>query len=225
MHASAKSEGRHTVIYLVPGLSGADRQGAIDRLRASARVGHGPKVPAIPLALALITDRIRLNVRNAAAAARLHPIGAAIPVVVLGGAAILYALFVTVTIRIGAAPQAAPAALPFAAATAPSTGGTAPPGPGGAAPTDASRLTGATSARSVPHAGRPAPGLVVGAHPGPSSTPAPSPDPTVGTSPPGHPSPPPPPSRPPSPSPSPSPTRSHGGVCLNVGPFGICLSL
>jgi hypothetical protein len=224
LHASARSEGRHTVIYLVPGLSAADRQGAIDRLRASARVGHSPKVPAIPLALALIADRIRLNVRNAAAAARLHPIGAAIPVVVLGGAAILYALFVTVSIRIGGpAPQAATARLPVAAATAPAAG---PSAPAEGAPTYASRLTGASAARSGPRAADgAASGQVTGAHPGPSATPTPSPAPTVSTSPPGYPSPPPSPSRPPSPSPSPSPTRSHGGVCLNLGPLGICLNV
>ncbi len=226
LHASARSEGRHTVIYLVPGLSAADRQGAIDRLRASARVGHGPKLPAISLALALIADRIRLNLRNAAVAARLHPIGAAIPVVVLAGGAILYALFVTVSIRLGPpSPSSAQASLPPSVVSAPATTGSAPKDSAGAAgPTSATRLTGASSARRASHRGGTTREQVVGAHPAPSS-PTPSPDPSS-TSPPGHPSPPPSP-RSPSPWPSPSPTRSHGsgGICLDLGVLGICVHL
>jgi hypothetical protein len=222
LHASASSEGRHTVIYLVPGLSAADRQGAIDRLRASARVGHGPKLPAVSLALALIADRIRLNLRNAAAAARLHPIGAAIPVVVLGGGAILYALFVTVSIRLGPPPQpSAQAPLPLSAASAPASTGSAPGDSGGVAdPTSATRLTRASSARRASLRDSTAREQVAGAHPAPSS-PGPSPDPSVSSSsPPGHPSPPP----PRSPSPSPSPTGSHGGgICLNLGILRICV--
>jgi hypothetical protein len=222
LHASASSEGRHTVIYLVPGLSAADRQGAIDRLRASARVGHSPKLPAVSLALALIADRIRLNLRNATAAARLHPIGAAIPVVVLVGGAILYALFVTVSIRLGP-PQSAQAQLPLSAVSAPASRGSAPSDSGGVAgPTSATRLTGASSARRASHRGSTTREQVVGAHPAPSS-PAPSPDPGS-SSPPGHPAPPP---WPGPPSPSPSPTRSHGSgsICLNMGFLGICVHL
>jgi hypothetical protein len=224
LHASASSEGRHTIIYLVPGLSAADRQGAIDRLRASARVGHGPQLPAVSLALALIADRIRLNLRNAVAAARLHPIGAAIPVVVLAGGAILYALFVTVSIRLGS-PQSAQAPLPLSAVSAPASTGSAPGDSGGVVgPTSATRLTGASSARRASHRGSTTGEQVVGAHPVPSS-PTPSPDPSVSSSsPPGHPSPPP---SPGSPSPSPLPTRSHGsgGICLNLGVLTICVHL
>jgi hypothetical protein len=222
LHASASSEGRHTIIYLVPGLSAADRQGAIDRLRASARVGHGPQLPAVSLALALIADRIRLNLRNAVAAARLHPIGAAIPVVVLAGGAILYALFVTVSIRLGS-PQSAQAPLPLSAVSAPASTGSAPGDSGGVVgPTSATRLTGASSARRASHRGSTTREQVVGAHPAPSS-PAPSPDPGS-SSPPGHPAPPP---WPGPPSPSPSPTRSHGSgsICLNMGFLGICVHL
>jgi hypothetical protein len=234
VHASARSEGRHTVLYLVPGLSAADRHGAIDRLRASARVGHGPELPAISLALALIADRIRLNLRNAAAAARLHPIGAAIPVLLLAGGAILYALFVTVTIRIGPpsaqaalAPRPAPASAAPAAAgpAAASPGGSGGADPAGADPAAVSRLTGARSGPPASHRGGTAPGQVAGAHPAPSSAPAPSPDPSTSSPPPGHHTSPPPGS--PSPSPTPSPTRSHGGggACLNLGPLGICLNV
>ena len=213
VHASAKSERGHTVIYLVRGLSAADRRAATDRLRASARVGHGPKIPPIPLAVALIADRIRLNLKNALAAARLHPIGAAIPVLVLAAGSILYALFVTVSIHIGSEPaQAAPAPMPLSAATAPTHTGT-DPAAGDAAPVPASRLTGAGSGTSSRHRG--GRGQVVRAHRGPSS--GPTPTPTGSTPPAGHPSP------SGSPAPGPSPTRSHG-VCVNLGILGVCLN-
>lgn len=237
LHASAKSEGRHTVIYLVPGLSAADKRSAIDRLRASARVGHGPKLPVVSLMAALIADRVRFNLRNAVAAARLHPTGLAIPVAVLVGGAILYGLLVTVSIRIGpSSPQAAQARLPLSVATAPATGGTSQPA-ARTGPTSASRLTGNVASGPSGAPGSSGPGgvvpgsrQVVGARPDPSS--GPTPNPTGSTPPPGDPSPPsssPPPPTSAPPSPSPSPTRSHGGggggVCLNVGFLGICLNL
>jgi hypothetical protein len=248
LHASAKSEGRHTVIYLVPGLSAADKRSAIGRLRASARVGHGPKLPAVSLMTALIADRVRFNLRNAAVAARLHPTGLAIPVAVLTGGAILYGLLVTVSIRIGpSSPQASQARLPLSVAMAPATGGTSQRA-ARTGPTSASRLSGNVASAPAGPSGVPGstgpggvvPGSrqVVGARPDPWSGPTPSPSgstpppgqpsPSPSTSPPGHPSPPPT-TDPPSPTPSPSPTHHHGGgsggICLNLGLLGICLNL
>ena len=127
MHASAKREGRRTILYLRPGLSPAERRSVIDRLRGSARVGHGPRLPAIPLALALTANRSRLNLRNAAAAVRLHPTGFAIPVVLIAVGAILYGLLVTVTMHFGrpSIPVPAVAQDPLPIATAPVSAGTA----------------------------------------------------------------------------------------------------
>jgi hypothetical protein len=174
--------------------------------------------------MALIADRIRTNLRNAAAAARLHPLGAAIPLVVLAAGAILYALFVTVSIRIGPlSPAAAPAPQGVSAAPAPRADRTSPAGPGGVGPASVSRLAGGGPANSSRRSAGATPGRVTGARPGPSSARSPSPGPIVSPSRPGHPSPPPSPGSP-APSPSPSPTSSHGGVCLNVGLFGICLN-
>ena len=221
MHASAKREGRRTILYLRPGLSPAERRSVIDRLRGSARVGHGPRLPAIPLALALTANRSRLNLRNAAAAVRLHPTGFAIPVVLIAVGAILYGLLVTVTMHFGrpSIPVPAVAQDPLPIATAPVSAGAAQPGPSpGPAvdPVPATHLPLGRSAR--PDRGVISPGgQVIGASPGPGT-----PTPGGGSSPPATPSP------PSSPSPTPSPTHSHGGsgLCLNLlGLLGICVNL
>ncbi len=36
---------KDTVIYLLPGLTAAQRQAALRRARSSARMGHGPRLP------------------------------------------------------------------------------------------------------------------------------------------------------------------------------------
>jgi hypothetical protein len=227
MHASAEREGTNTVLSLRPGLSPEERRNAIDRLRSSARVGHGPGLPVIPLALALTADRIRLTLRNTVAAARLHPTGFAIPVILIATGAILYGLLVTVTIHFG--PPAVPtiAQAPLSIATRPvSTGESGPPSAspsaGRAIDPPAVHMPLAEIAQD-PRAGHGVstpPGPTVGSKPSPSATPNPG-----GSVPPTSP---PPPSS--SPSPSPSPTSSHGhggsGLCLNLlDLIGICVNL
>jgi hypothetical protein len=233
LHASAETEGKHTVLYLVPGLSPTDRQSAIDRLRASAKVGHGPKLPAIPLALALIADRISVNSRNAVAAARLHPTGLAIPAVVLAGAGVLYALLVTVSIHMGMPATSALALEPLPVASAPAGPS---PSPSASHQVAAAAATGhkpAGPARSsrLPGSPMPVPAVPAGPSPAPGSTqphqPTPSPGrPTISSSP-----------QPSSsrtgpwtlsPSPAPSPTKTKGGGgggghCLNLGLVHVCL--
>jgi hypothetical protein len=232
LHASTETEGRRTIIYLVPGLSAADRKNAIDRLRASARVGHGPKLPAIPLTLALITDSIRQNLRNGAAAARMHPTGAAIPVIALVCGAVLYALFVTGSIRIGPpsiADSAPDAALP--SATAPAKAGDTLPDVTGGRGNGPAFSTGLTGDRRYPgaSAGATGPaGRTTGTEPEPSSSGTPTPTPDGPATPPATPTSP---SVPPnSPHPTPTPTHTHtgsggGGTCLNLGILGVCLGL
>jgi hypothetical protein len=219
LHASTKTEGQHTILYVLPGLSPGERRNAIDRLRASARVGHGPKLPAIPLALALIADRVGVTFRNAASAARLHPTGTAIPVIVLTAGAIMYALLVTVSVRLGLPVTSDLALTPLPAAVAPSTQRVPvsdhPGGPAHAAgPTSDPRPAG--HARPA-HQGR------TGS--GPSAGPTPSPSPTGGSSPTVSPAPPSSPSTSSPPSPSPPGTRGggRGGSCLNLGLFRICV--
>lgn len=241
LHASAKAEGRHTVIYLVPGLSAADRRSAIARLRSSAKFGYGPRLPAIPLAIALVTERIRLNTRNAAAAARLHPAGVALPVAALTGGAILYALLVTVSIRIGLPATSDLALGPLPVATFHhSTGGAQPvrgshhtagpaavPGLPGQHRAGASRQAGGSGGS----AGTGAPGRQQrGSSPDPSSGPTPSPQPGGGSPPTATPSPgsssSPSPDTVTLPRPSPSPSQSKGsggGTCVQLSLIHVCL--
>lgn len=233
MHASAEREGTHTVLTLRPGLSSAERRSAIDRLRSSARVGHGPGLPAIPLALALTADRIRLTLRNTVAAARLHPTGFAIPVILIATGAILYGLLVTVTIHFGNPAVSSIAQAPLSIATGPVSAGessspSASPSAGRAIDPPAVHMPLAGTAQD-PRSGHGVsspPGQTGGTKPGPSATPNPG-----GSVPPTGPPPsasPPPPSS--SPSPTPSPTSSHGhgggGLCLNLlDLIGICVNL
>jgi hypothetical protein len=232
LHASTETEGRHTIIYLVPGLSAADRKNAIDRLRASSRVGHGPKLAAIPLALALITDRIRQNLRNGAAAARMHPTGVAIPLIAFVCGAVLYALFVTGSIRIGppSIAESAPNPIPPGATAPAKVGETMPDvtvGGRGNTPVYSSDLTGVQ--RTGASAGSTGP---AGRTPGSGSSPTSTGTPTPTSS--GHPTPPGTPTSPvvPPNSSSPTPTPTHtrpggggggGGLCIDLGILGICI--
>jgi hypothetical protein len=230
LHASAETEGKHTVLYLVPGLSPTDRQSAIDRLRASAKVGRGPKLPAIPLALALMADRISVNSRNAAAAARLHPTGLAIPAVVLAGAGVLYALLVTVSIHMGMPATSALALEPLPVTSAPASPGPSPSHQAAAAATGDDSAGPARSSR-LPGSPMPVPAVPGGHGTAPGSTqphqPTPSPgQPTVSSSPQPSPSQTGPWTMSPSPAPSPTKTKGGGGGgghCLNLGLVHVCL--
>ncbi|MGE5136950.1 MAG: hypothetical protein ACM32E_29155 [Gemmatimonadota bacterium] len=200
LHIQARRESGHTIIYLRPGLTSDQRREALRRARQSARMGHGPKLPAPGLARALAADRAMSTLRNAGAAVRQHPFGAGMLAALLAGAVVSYSLFVTVSVRLiypqvpGLQPTVphptvpVPVPQPGASSPGPHRSGSAAPG-SGVAPTPGSSAPGKT----------PSPG------PRPP-TPAPSPS-----------------SVPPSPTPSPQP--SPGGVCVKVGPLGICLSL
>jgi hypothetical protein len=227
LHASAETEGKHTVLYLVPGLSPTDRQSAIDRLRASAKVGHGPKLPAVPLALALMADRIAVNSRNAVAAARLHPTGLAIPAVVLAGAGVLYALLVTVSIHMGLPATSALTLDPLPVASAPASPSPSHQAPAvgrthSAGPAQASRLPGSPVPVPAGRTGRTA--TAPGPQPQHRATPSPSQPPTGVSSPPPSPAPTKTWTLSPSPRPSPSKTKGGGGKsCVNLGPVHLCV--
>lgn len=220
LHASAETEGKRTVLYLVPGLSPTARQSAIDRLRATAKVGHGPKLPAVPLALALVADRITVNTRNAVAAARLLPTGLAISAVVLAGAGVLYALLVTVSMHMGLPATSALTLEPLPVASAPASPGPSHQGPGdgthSAGPAQVSRLIGSPVPVPAGPAGHTARGSrrhhAAASSPSqpPASSPSPRPSPSSSSS--------------RTPSPSPSPTRTKGrGHCVNLGLIHVCL--
>ena len=219
LHAQARRESGHTVIYLRPGLSSEQRREALRRVRQTARMGHGPRLPAAGLSLALAADRTAATTRNAAAAVRQHPLGASTLAALAAGAVISYSLFVTVSVRIiYPQSQAAPPVLAHPASPAPNPDGSSParhsrtPSPGG---TPVAGSTAAVVSAPSPGGSRGSGTSGGSATPG-GSQPTPAPRPS---------------SPAPSPSllPSPSPAGSGGGgtlgVCVKVGPLGTCLTL
>jgi hypothetical protein len=100
LHAAAEQDGRRTTVYLLSGLTAAERRSALRRLRLTARMGHCPRLPAGQLAFALLMDRIRTGIGRAGAVLRLHPAGSTVPIMVLSGGAIAFLLFSTVSIHV-----------------------------------------------------------------------------------------------------------------------------
>lgn len=221
LHIRAVARGKDTIIYLLPGLTAAQRQAALRRARSSARMGHGPRLPVPGVLGAVMVDRMRTTVRNGAAAMRGHPAILVPPLVIVMSAAVAYILLVSVDIRIHD-PQANGAAgsgTPIAAAVAPPGGNADDPG---AQPGSTSRNISGQSRRPTHKRS--------GGGQGGSPSPSPTPSPVKSTSAPS-----------PSPSPSgaasPTPTAGGvnstgsgsglpgaGGVCVDPGPPGVCQS-
>jgi hypothetical protein len=103
MHAEAERQQRDIVVYLLPGLTVAQRKAALRRLRQAGSRGYGPRLPLTQLATALAVDRMRSGVGNTAAAVRHHPVGMLLPTVLAGA---LLAVFVSasVSVRMTGAP-------------------------------------------------------------------------------------------------------------------------
>jgi hypothetical protein len=219
LHVSVEGQGRNTVIYLLPGLTPEQRKAALARVRSSARMGHGPELPATSMALALAVDSVRTTMRNGAAAMRAHPVLLLPPLILLVSSAIVFVLMsiVTVTVHDYKIPSIAQSKLdqrrrvPLATPTGSSPGRSAQadgpgptpgrhqhPGPRVVETITPSPRSVATVSPSPSSASSPGAGST-------SSSPSPSPDstPTVSSS----------------PSPSPS------GQCLKLGPLGLCVQL
>ncbi|HEY4851335.1 MAG TPA: hypothetical protein VII22_11095 [Streptosporangiaceae bacterium] len=217
LHARAEAEGRGAVIYLVRGLSPDQRRAALRRVRREARLGNGPRLSASGVALAVARDTAKSTTRNGIAAVRFHPAGSLFLTALLASTVVCYVLFVSVSIHLIPIPPtpgaltapggAGPGGAPGQRYSASSQGSQQVSGPG-PAPTAATRASahasaGASGAGSTQHAASPVP------LPSSSSAPpaSPSPNPTGAA---------------PTPSPSGS---SPGGLCVNVGPLGVCLSV
>jgi len=230
LHAAAVRQGRSTIVFLLPGLTSAQRRAALRRLRLSARMGYCPPLPAAQLALALVADRIRTTVGQLGTLVRSHPAGSTVPVMVLSAGAIAFLALSAVSIQVlhvrpdpgrsGALALPGSHSGAGASSSAPAQG-PAPAGPGGPGSAD----PGTRVVSSRPGAGET-----------PRPVPSPSPSPTDGTpsAGPGTPRPiqtlysPPPGSAasaasdassspPPAMQVPPSP-----GSCLTVGPAGVC---
>jgi len=120
LHATAERDGRRTTVYLLDGMTAAQRRSALRRLRLTARMGHCPRLPAAQLAFALFTDRIRTGIGRAGRILRLHPAGSTVPIMVLSGGAITFLLFSIVSIHVirpGAAGQSGAGTSPVASAS------------------------------------------------------------------------------------------------------------
>jgi hypothetical protein len=101
LHAAVECRGRSTTVYLLAGLSGAERRAALRRLRMAARRGYGPRLPAPQMALAHLGDRIRTTLVQAGSVLRLHPAGSTVPVMLLSAGAVAFLAVSAVSMRIG----------------------------------------------------------------------------------------------------------------------------
>jgi len=243
LHAAAERHGRATTIYLLSGLSAAQRRAALRRLRVSARRGYGPRLPAPQLALALLADRIRTGAGRAGAVFRSHPAGSAVPVMAVSAGAIVFLALSAVSIQVINRPSGLepPSAV---AAGVPGAPGPAAPGRAGPGPAAAGRdgpgsqtppdpgTTGRPGSRPSP--GGPAPaasgsgGGTAGDPPGGPTAPAGSatatpggnpttaadPVPAASSSAPGPTA---------TPTPLATPDASQSGRCPKISLLGICL--
>ena len=248
LHAAAERHGRTTTVYLIPGLTAAQRRAALRRLRMSARRGQAPRLPTPQLALALLADRVRITVGQAGAVFRSHPAGSTVPVMVVSAGAIAFLALSAVSIQVIHPPRnpAHPAVAGAAANGIPlnagaGSGGTLP-GSGAAAPGQAGsgggQASGQQAAGSLPGTGVPSGtrnggnGGAAGSSSGGSQSSgsgttlsggaAPSPAPAGSSTAPA--------TRsssaaatPAASSAAPTPSASKSSACVNVGPLGICL--
>jgi hypothetical protein len=151
LHVSAKRHGGRTTIYLLPGLTAAERKAALARVRSSARLGHGPPLPAAGMAVAVGVDRARTTMRNGAFAMRSHPVLLLPPLILLVSSAIVFVLMSVVTVTI-------PALRPQASGPQPSVIGRPQPAvaiPGGSSPAHQRGQPASSRRRLVPRAGLP----------------------------------------------------------------------
>ncbi len=114
LHVVTESRGGYTVVYLLPGLTPAQRRSALRFARRSARIGHGPSLPAVDMGFALAADRARASGGTLAAALRRHPM-LLLPVVAAVSGMIVVSMLSLVTVSV--APARLPAMDPASSAT------------------------------------------------------------------------------------------------------------
>jgi hypothetical protein len=112
LHAQAAMKGKRTIIYLRPGLTPQQRRQSLRRAMQSARMGHGPRLPAALVAIAVAGDITGGTLRNLGAAVRSHVLGFLLLAAGTVAAVVCYALFVTVSLRLMLPPSGGPAVLP-----------------------------------------------------------------------------------------------------------------
>ena len=150
-------------MYLLSGLTTAERRAALRRLRISARMGRNPRLPAAQLGIARLADRIRTSLGQAGAIFRSHPAGSTVPVMVISAGAIAFLALSAVSIRVIHTPRAPSQPL---AAGLPAASAGAIPGTGGATGRSGGVVPGGAGAASEPVS--PGPDRLA-ARPGPAS--------------------------------------------------------
>jgi hypothetical protein len=90
LHGKAECAGRSTTVYLVPGLTRAQQNAALRRLRQESRMGCGPRLSAVQLALAVVADRIRTGLGQMLAVIRWHPALTVLPTLLVATLAWLF---------------------------------------------------------------------------------------------------------------------------------------
>jgi hypothetical protein len=223
LHVRVEARGRHTIVYLLPGLTPAQRRAALLRARLTAGLGYGPALNSAGVGLAVARDRLGVTLRNGASAFRAHPLLLVPPLIIVCSAMLVYIMTAaaTLTIRSPQADGPGPGSGPPVTARSRS----APPRPG--ASRDRGPASGTAAPGGTPQAGHPArrpsssprpsrhPAPTRTAGPRPTPDPAPTPDPT----------PRPDPTPTPTPSPSASPWPTPTWPCLTTGPFGVCVKV
>jgi hypothetical protein len=104
LHVVTEERDGRTIIYLQPGLTPAQRRVALTFARRSARIGHGPRLPATGMAVALAADRARTTCHNLMAALRRHPT-LLLPLVAVVSAVIVITMLCVV--KVGVTPASA----------------------------------------------------------------------------------------------------------------------
>lgn len=214
LYARAEARGRDTVIYLLPGLTPAQRQAALLRVRSSARMGKCPRLPAAGVARARMADWVRTHIRNAVAVVRLHPFTAVPSIMIILSMAVAVALWTPLSTRVVERP---------ATGLRPSLNN--PPGAmSGRPPAISGGLQRAGGGTQATPGARGAPSTTdIKTQHGPSTSPSGTPgQKPVVTTPKSSPS------ASPSPSPSASPSHSPGqspsaAVCLDLGLLNVCV--
>jgi hypothetical protein len=217
LYARAEARGRHTVIYLLPGLTPAQRRAAMVRVRSGARMGKCPRLPATGVARARVADWLRTHAVNAVAVVRLHPFTAVPSIVIILSMAVGVALWTplsTTVIQRPATGQRPSLNNPPAAISGPPpaiSGGLERAGGGHPAAThSAPGSAPSTTALKTQPGSSPAQHGTSGQTPAVTAAPQSSPSAT------------------PSPSPSAAPTRSpkqsaSAAACLDLGLLNICV--
>jgi hypothetical protein len=100
LHVATEDRDGCTIVFLLPGLTPPQRRAALTFARRSARIGHGPSLPAVDMAFAVAADRSRTTGRTFIAVLRRHPV-LLLPLVAVVSTVIVITMMSFVTVSLG----------------------------------------------------------------------------------------------------------------------------